>query len=345
MSNLNPSENILVLGAGSWGGALCRVLAEKPHVIRLWEFNAREAERLDRERTLPGKLDDFRLPDSVAVTSNLEQGLEGATVLVFVVPSCFFRSTAVAVKKALGQSSPPPLVVSCTKGLEEGTLLPMTGILEEVLGVANPAALSGPSHAEEVCLGLPTTVTAACSDPGLAERTQEIFLTPTFRVYTSDDVIGVQLGGALKNVIAIAAGAAAGMGFGDNTMAALVTRGLAEISRLAVAMGAHPLTLAGLSGMGDLIVTCASRHSRNRRMGMALARGATPEQALAEIGMAVEGVETAKSVRPLAKKYGVELPICEQVARTLFDGVPASEAVKTLMLREPKPERPEAAQG
>jgi glycerol-3-phosphate dehydrogenase (NAD(P)+) len=184
-------------------------------------------------------------------------------------------------------------------------------------------------------------VTVACKETSLAGRAQALFLAPTFRVYTSEDVVGVQLGGALKNVIAIAAGAAAGMGFGDNTMAALVTRGLAEISRLGIAMGADPLTFAGLSGMGDLIVTCASNHSRNRRMGIALAKGKTLEEGLREIGMAVEGVETAKSVRPLVAKYGVEMPICEQVARTLFDGVPATEAVKVLMLREPKPERVE----
>jgi len=333
-------ETILVLGAGSWGGALCQVLDRKGHEVRLWEIDPTEANRLSSERSLPGKLDGFRLPETVQVGSSLEELARGITALVWVVPSQFFRSTAEKIK--LATSTPlPDLTVSCTKGLERKTLHTMTGVLEEVLEAKNPVALSGPSHAEEVALGLPTTVTVASMDHSLAERAQELFNTPTFRVYTSEDPIGVQLGGALKNVIAIAAGAASGMGFGDNTMAALVTRGLAEISRLGIAMGADPLTFAGLSGMGDLIVTCASHHSRNRRMGIALAQGKTLDQGLKEIGMAVEGVETAKSIRPLAEKYGVEMPICEQVARTLFDGVPATEAVKTLMLREPKPERVE----
>ncbi|MCA9439321.1 MAG: NAD(P)-dependent glycerol-3-phosphate dehydrogenase [Candidatus Omnitrophica bacterium] len=340
---IQTPEKILVLGAGSWGGALCKVLHQNGNEVRLWEIDRAEAKRLEQERTLPGKLDEFKLPEGIQVGSNLGELVEDATALVFVVPSQFFRSTARSVKEAYGDEPLPDLMISCTKGLEQRTFLTMTGVLEVVLGVRNPVALSGPSHAEEVAMGLPTTVTVASMDHSLAERAQTLFNTPTFRVYTAEDPVGVQLGGALKNVIAIAAGAASGMGFGDNTMAALVTRGLAEISRLGIAMGADPLTFAGLSGMGDLIVTCASHHSRNRRMGIALAQGKTLDQGLKEIGMAVEGVETAKSIRPLVEKYRVEMPICEQVARTLFDGVPATEAVKTLMLREPKPERVEGA--
>ncbi len=343
MTDLNHKETILVLGAGSWGGALCQVLSSSGSEIRLWEIDPEEAQRLQKDRTLPGKLDGFHLSEKVRVGSNLGELIEEATALVLVVPSQFFRSTAETVRSAYGNETIPELVISCTKGLEQNSQYAMSQIVEEVLGVHHPVVLSGPSHAEEVAMGLPTTVTVACRERHLAEHAQELFMTPTFRVYTSEDTMGVQLGGALKNVIAIAAGAASGMGFGDNTMAALVTRGLAEISRLGIAMGADPLTFAGLSGMGDLIVTCASNHSRNRRMGIALAQGKTLEEALKEIGMAVEGVETAKSIRPLVAKYGVEMPICEQVARTLFDGVPATEAVKTLMLREPKPERPEAS--
>ena len=331
-------EKVLVLGGGSWGCALAQHLAGKGIETRLWEINPPEALRLDKDRTLPGKLDDFHLDPRVRVGSDLPELLPGADALVFVVPSKFFRSTAQAVKAALPPGIVPGWVVSCSKGLERETLSTMTQILTQELGGQTPVALSGPSHAEEVAAGLPTTVVAACRDLDLAERTQNLFLSDRFRVYTSQDILGVELGGALKNVIAIACGAAAGLGFGDNTMAALVTRGLAEISRLGVAMGADPLTFAGLSGIGDLIVTCASRHSRNRRLGLALAAGKSLDQALEEIGMVVEGVETAKTVSALQEKYGVDVPIATQVARCLFEGVPVDKAVRSLMMRDPKPE-------
>jgi len=335
----SSQETVLILGAGTWGCVLANLLAEKGLVVRLWEIDPSQAKRLSEERTLPGRLDGFRLVESVMVDSSLKVVAAGITAFVFVVPSRYFRATARLVRESLGRGLERDLAVSCSKGLEASTLDPLTHLLAEELEVRYPAALSGPSHAEEVAIGLPTTVVAASKDQATAERVQALFMTPRFRVYTSTDLVGVELGGALKNVVAIACGAAAGMGFGDNTMAALITRGLAEISRLGAAMGADPLTLAGLSGMGDLIVTCASRHSRNRRFGIALAKGASMEQALAEIGMVVEGVETAKAVEALKARYRVEMPISTQVARTLFEGVPVREAVASLMTRDPRPER------
>jgi glycerol-3-phosphate dehydrogenase (NAD(P)+) len=337
--NNNPTARpVLVLGAGSWGCALAQHLCAKGLETRLWEVDSAEARRLSRERTVPGKLEDFSLDEKVQVGSVLAELLEGAGAAVFVVPSKYVRATASAVARALEGAAPPPLLISCAKGLEKDSLAPMSRIVGEELGVEDTVALSGPSHAEEVAAGLPTTVVAASRDLGKAEETQALFNSDRFRVYTSEDIVGVELGGALKNVIAIACGAAAGLGFGDNTMAALVTRGLAEISRLGVAMGADPLTFAGLSGIGDLIVTCASRHSRNRRLGLALAAGKTLEQGLKEIGMVVEGVETAGTISALKEKYRVDMPIATQVARCLFEGVPVAEAVVSLMMRDPKPE-------
>lgn len=340
MSGTGGSGPVAMLGAGSWGATLAHLLAEKGLAVRLWSHTPENAARLAEERTLPGKLPGFQLSRAVTVSHSLDQTLDGATTLVVAVPSRHFRATAATVRKTVGaRGFRDALAVTATKGFEFGTLKPMTSILSEELGVEHPVALSGPSHAEEVCRGLPTTVVAASRSLETAQAVQDLFRTPRFRVYTSNDLVGVELGGALKNVIAIAAGGAAGMGFGDNTMAALVTRGLAEIARLGVAMGADPLTFAGLSGLGDLVVTCASPHSRNRRLGIALARGATLEEALREIGMAVEGVETARSVQALTTRHGIEMPIASQVAETLFGGVPVQEAVTALMLRDPKPEK------
>jgi glycerol-3-phosphate dehydrogenase (NAD(P)+) len=339
MHALTPPETVLVLGAGSWGATLADLLVRKGSASRIWCHTEEDAQRFDRDRNLPGKLEGFTLSDKIQVGHELSPLLEGATTLLFAVPSRYMRSTARLVAAAAGPERVRRLrVVSASKGFERDTLKRMTEVLSEELGTPFPTALSGPTHAEEVSAGLPTTVVAAAQDSGTAESVQALFMTPRFRVYTSRDVLGVELGGALKNVVAIAAGAAIGMGFGDNTLAALVTRGLAEISRLGAAMGAEPATFSGLSGLGDLVVTCASRHSRNRRLGMALAKGARLEEALDQIGMEVEGVEMARSVKALAAKYGVEMPISAQVAETLFEGVPVQEAVTALMLRDPKPE-------
>ncbi len=331
-------ERVLVLGAGSWGATLAHLLAEKGILVRLWSHREDHAGRLTRERTLPGKLEGFTLSNRVEVNHCLPALLEGVTTLVFATPSRHVRDAAARVKREWGPGTEHLCAVSASKGIEYETLKPMSVLISEELGITHPVSLSGPSHAEEVCRSLPTTVVAASHDQDMAKRVQGLFLTPRFRVYTSSDLLGVELGGSLKNLVAIAAGAAAGMGFGDNTMAALVTRGLAEMTRLGVAMGADPLTFAGLSGLGDLVVTCASRHSRNRRLGFALAQGKTLSQALEEIGMEVEGVQMARSAKSLAAKWGVDMPIAGQVAETLFEGIPVEEAVRALMLRDPKPE-------
>lgn len=331
-------EKVLVLGAGSWGATLAHLLAEKGIPVGLWSHREDHAARLAYERTLPGKLEGFRLSEQVEVDHHLRPLLEGVTTLVLATPSRHLRQAACKVRVEYGTGTESLCAVSAAKGVEFETLKPMSVLITEELGVPFPVSLSGPSHAEEVCRGLPTTVVAASRDQGMARRVQDLFRTPRFRVYTSADILGVELGGSFKNLVAIAAGAAAGLGFGDNTMAALVTRGLAEMTRLGVAMGADPLTFAGLSGLGDLVVTCASRHSRNRRMGLALAQGKTLEQAFEEIGMEVEGVQMARSAKSLAARWGVEMPIAAQVAETLFEGVPVAEAVHALMLRDPKPE-------
>jgi len=337
----NPTnmQKVLVLGAGSWGATLAHLLAEKGHNVRLWSRHTENADRLGRERTLPGKLSDFHINGEVTIGSDLESLCEGANLILFAVPSKHLREIAhQAQEVAQKHLSEKPIVVTASKGLEVGSLKRMSEILAEEFNSGSPVALSGPSHAEEVCAGLPTTVVAASENLEAAEQVQQLFMTPRFRVYTSQDTLGVELGGALKNVMAIATGAATAMGLGDNTLAGLVTRGLAEISRLGVAMGAQPLTFAGLSGLGDLVVTCTSDHSRNRRLGMELAGGATLEEAVQRIGMVVEGVETARSVEALKGRYGVEMPISTQVARVLFDGMPVADAVQSLMLRDPKPE-------
>jgi glycerol-3-phosphate dehydrogenase (NAD(P)+) len=340
-SNSNATaQTVLVLGAGSWGATLADLLARKGLPTRLWSHTQASADRLSLERTLPSKLPGFALSEKVLVGYSLDMLIEGASTLVFALPSRHFRAAARLVRESVPKVDlTQRIVVSATKGFEAGSLKPMSVVLSEELGVRFPVALSGPSHAEEVSAGLPTTVVAAARDHDTARRIQDLFLTPRFRVYTSEDLLGVELGGALKNVIAIAVGAAIGMGFGDNTAAALVTRGLAEISRLGAAMGADPATFSGLSGLGDLVVTCGSPHSRNRRLGLALAKGIELNEALAEIGMVAEGVEMARSVKDLSRRYGVEMPISSQVAETLFEGVPVKEAVSALMLRDPKPEK------
>lgn len=339
MNSISKSSEppVLVLGGGSWGATLADLLARQNHTVRLWEFDPKAVLQLRQQRCLPGKLEDFTLAPGVQVDTDLEALADGVTTFVMVVPSRFMRATAQRLRATLPANA-DPLVVSCSKGLDPDNQERMSQVLQAELAIPYPVVLSGPSHAEEVSRQLPTTVVAASQSPELAAQVQDLFMTNRFRVYTADDVVGVELGAALKNVVAIAAGAAAGMGFGDNTMAALVTRGLAELSRLGVAMGARPLTFAGLSGMGDLVVTCASRHSRNRRLGMALARGLSLDEALQEIGMVVEGVETARSIQALQNRWKVEMPIARQVARVLFEGLPVDEAVNALMLRDPKPE-------
>jgi glycerol-3-phosphate dehydrogenase (NAD(P)+) len=281
-------------------------------------------------------LEGFKIDPSIALTSDLGEAMDGAQAVVVVVPSTAVRATCEAIVN-LKPARPPDFWVLCSKGIEQGTLMPLHEVTIDVLGEAwrdRIGVLSGPSHAEEVARELPTTVTAAATRPEVAEAIQRLFHRPRFRVYTHDDVLGVELGAGLKNVIAIAAGVADGLGFGDNTRAALITRGLAEIVRLGVAMGARQETFMGLAGVGDLVVTATSRHSRNHCFGENLARGMTCKEALDEVGMVVEGYATAKSAHDLAKKHGVEMPIAEAVYSMIYDGLPVGEAMDRLLSRE-----------
>lgn len=322
---------VQVIGAGSWGLALARLLALKGHRVRLWCRAQDKPDELRETRHSSLFLPAMYLPDSVDVATDVDPEVEMA---VFAVPSHVMRHVV-----ARFPLSSETLRVSVAKGIENDTLLRMSEVIREVSGDCRVLALSGPSHAEEVANDLPASVVVAGRDHDACERVQSAFIGRTFRVYTSPDIVGVEVGGALKNVIAIAAGVCDGFGLGDNAKAALITRGLAEMARLGEAMGADPLTFAGLSGMGDLIVTCASRHSRNRAVGERLAQGMTMEEAVAASPMVAEGVRTARAVHELAQAYDVELPIAEQVYTVLFQGADPRAAVDGLMMREAKPER------
>lgn len=329
--------DISVIGAGSWGTALAVLLHRNGHRVTVWSIVEAEIEMLKTEREHKDKLPGVKLPDDMEFTTDLEAAVKGKDVLVLAVPSPFTRGTShnMAPYVQAGQR-----VVNVAKGIEEKTLMTLSQIIEEELPQAEVAVLSGPSHAEEVGLGIPTTIVVGARKKETAEYLQNIFMNETFRVYISPDVLGIELGAALKNVVALAAGIADGLGYGDNTKAALITRGILEIGRLGIAMGGRFETFSGLTGIGDLIVTCASMHSRNRRAGILIGRGYTMEQAMDEVKMVVEGVYSAKAAMGLAEKYGVQLPIIEQVNAVLFDGQPASEAVRNLMLRDKKIENP-----
>jgi glycerol-3-phosphate dehydrogenase (NAD(P)+) len=274
-----------------------------------------------------------KLAEDMLFTTDLSEAVKGKDILVLAVPSTFTRSTAKKMKEFVADKQ---IIVNVAKGIEEATLMTLSEIIEEEIPQADVAVLSGPSHAEEVGRGIPTTIVVGANTKETAEYIQNIFMSNVFRVYTSPDVLGIELGAALKNVVALAAGIADGLGYGDNTKAALITRGIHEIARLGGAMGAKFETFCGLSGIGDLIVTCASMHSRNRRAGILIGQGKTMEEAMAEVKMVVEGVYSAKAAMGLAKKYNVELPIIEQVNEILFNGKDASTAVKDLMLRDKK---------
>lgn len=322
---------IHVIGAGSWGLALARLLANNNHSVRLWCREEDQPDRLRETREQPDYLPGVRLPASVEVTREVDPGAELA---VLAVPSHAMR--AVLQANPLG---PETTAVSVAKGIENDTLLRMSEVIDDVAGPRPVAALSGPTHAEEVAHDLPASVVLASEDADAATRAQTAFFAKRFRVYTSPDLIGVELGGALKNVIAIAAGACDGLGLGDNAKAGLITRGLAEISRLGEALHADPLTFAGLSGVGDLIVTCTSRHSRNRRLGEAIARGQTLEEYAASTRMVAEGVRTARSAHALAHHHNVDMPITRAVHQALFEAVPVQQVLDELLIRGAKPER------
>lgn len=329
--------NVSILGGGSWGIALAVLLHKNGHKITVWSALESEIQMLastHEHKMLPGVV----LPEDMVFTTDDRLAVEGKDVLVMAVASAYTRKTA---NRIAAYVTPGQKIVTVAKGIEEHTLMTLSEILEQEIPTADVAVLSGPSHAEEVSRGIPTTIVVGAGTRETAEYLQNLFMNDVFRVYTSSDVLGMELGGALKNVVALAAGIADGLGYGDNTKAALITRGISEISRLGTAMGARFETFCGLTGIGDLIVTCASMHSRNRRAGILIGQGKTMEEAMAEVQMVVEGVYSAKAAMGLAEKYQVQLPIIEQVNRVLFEGKSAAEAVKDLMLRDKKIEVPD----
>ena len=328
---------ISVIGAGSWGTALSVLLHKNGHEVTLWSVLEDEVKMLREKREHESKLPGVKLPEEMEITTDLEKSLKDPDVVVLAVPSPFTRSTAHNMAPFVRDGQK---IVNVAKGVEEKTLMTLSEIIEEEIPNADVCVLSGPSHAEEVGKGIPTTCVVTSRTKETADYLQGIFMSPVFRVYTTPDILGVELGAALKNVIALAAGTADGLGYGDNTKAALITRGIAEIARLGTKMGAKPETFYGLSGIGDLIVTCASVHSRNRKAGYLMGKGYTMEEAMAEVKMVVEGVYSAKAAKGLADKYEVEMPIIEEVNKVLFEGKSASEAVMDLMLRDKKVETP-----
>ncbi|MBR1476805.1 MAG: NAD(P)-dependent glycerol-3-phosphate dehydrogenase [Lachnospiraceae bacterium] len=324
--------NICILGGGSWGMALSVLLSNNGHKVSVWSAVPAELDYMKEHgehKMLPG----VKLPDSISYIYDDKEAVTDRDLLVMAVASSYVRSTAKRLSSLIKNGQ---RIVDVAKGVEENTLMTMSQIIEEEIPIADVAVLSGPTHAEEVIRGLPTTIVVGAKSKETAEYIQNLFMSEVFRVYTSPDILGMELGGALKNVVALAAGMADGLGYGDNTKAALITRGITEISRLGVKMGAHFETFVGLTGIGDLIVTCASMHSRNRRAGILIGQGKTYKEAMDEVQMVVEGVYSAKAALGLAKKYDVQLPIIEQVNEILFEGKNPGDAVKELMLRDKK---------
>ena len=329
--------NIGIIGAGSWGTALALLLHKNGHKITVWSIVESEIEMLRSEHEHKEKLPGVLLPEDMEFTTDLEAAVKEKDILVLAVPSPYTRSTSKSMAPFVKDGQ---IIVDVAKGIEESTLLRLSEIIEEEIPQAEVAVLSGPSHAEEVGRGIPTTIVVGARRKKTAEYLQNVFMNEVFRVYISPDVLGIELGAALKNVVALAAGIADGLGYGDNTKAALITRGIAEIARLGTVMGGRWETFVGLTGIGDLIVTCASMHSRNRRAGILIGQGYTMEEAMKEVKMVVEGVYSAKAAMGLAKKYDVQIPIIEQVNLVLFEGKSAAEAVGSLMLRDKKIENP-----
>lgn len=327
-----------IIGGGSWGIALAVLLHNNGHQLTIWSALESEVEML-REKREHKMMPCVILPADIRCTGDDREAVEGMDLLVMAVASSYTRSTSSRISKLV---APGQKILNVAKGIEEKTLMTLSEIIEQEIPQADVAVLSGPSHAEEVGRGLPTTVVVGAKSEETAEYIQDLFMCEVFRVYLSPDILGMELGGALKNVVALAAGIADGLGYGDNAKAALITRGITEIARLGMAMGGKFETFCGLSGIGDLIVTCASMHSRNRRAGILIGQGKTYEEAMDEVKMVVEGVYSAKAAMKLAEKYGVQLPIIEQVNQILFEGRSADQAVKELMLRDKKIEVAEA---
>ena len=331
-------KTICVLGAGTWGMALAEALAGDGHAVTVWSAIPEELVRLDKTHTHPF-LPDVKLNENIAYEADIAKAVPGHDLLLFAVPSVYLRST---VEKAKPYIPAGQLIVSVAKGIEEKTLMTMTEVIEDVIGDdisgVRVVVLSGPTHAEEVAAGLPTAIVSACRDLDAAREVHNIFMSLQFRVYVNADAKGVELCGALKNVIALASGISHGMGFGDNTRAAIITRGMAEIFRLGQAMGCVPDTFFGLAGIGDLVVTCMSVHSRNNTCGVLIGQGVSLDEAIKRVGMVVEGVNTLPAALRLSEKYGVELPIISIVDKVLYHGMSPETAVNTLMGRAKKAE-------
>jgi len=326
---------ISIIGAGSWGTALSILLCNNGHNVTVWSISQEEVDMLNTLREHKQKLPGAIVPQEVNFTTDIEACLDGSQMVVFAAPSDKIREAAARVSPHINKKA---VIVICSKGIEEDTGLRLSQVIEQELGATKVVALLGPSHAEEVAIGLPTTVVAASRHRKDAEFVQDVFMSPGFRVYTNSDIAGVELGAALKNVIALCCGIVDGLGYGDNCKAALMTRGLTEIARLGKAMGASAKTFSGLTGMGDLIVTCTSRHSRNWRAGFLIGNGMSLEKALDEVKMVVEGVTAARAAQKLSLKLGISMPITEQACQILFNGKSPAEAVNLLMKRSKKNE-------
>lgn len=324
-------SKVSFLGAGSWGTALAIMLAKCGHDVTLWSAIEAEIDMLSENREHKERLPGVKLPDSIALTKDLKEACTGFDLIVFSVASPYVRKTAAAVKEYICEGQ---RIVNVAKGIENDSLKTLRDVILEEVGQADVAVLSGPSHAEEVAVGVPTTVVVGAESNETALAIQEIFMNDRFRVYVSSDIIGIELGGSIKNVIALAAGIIDGLGFGDNTRAALMTRGITEISRLGVAMGGSMETFMGLSGIGDLIVTCTSRHSRNHEAGYLIGKGYSTEAAMKEVKQVVEGIYSAKAALALAEKYQVSMPIVEQINQVLFGKMQVLDAVHGLLVRD-----------
>ena len=327
---------ITVVGFGSWGTALTVLLANKGYDVKVTARNIDHIAEVEYLRSNIRYLPQVRIPDSVKFENKLNTAVEDADIVLFAVPAQHFANT---LKKAAGSISEDAIIVNVAKGIDMNSLKRLSELSAEIAPKNSYVALSGPSHAEEVGLNMPAGVVAASKDKDAALKIQEVFMNDRFRVYTHDDIIGVELGGALKNIMAIGAGISDGLGYGDSAKAAMMTRGIAEIARLGMSLGAKQETFAGLSGIGDLIVTCTSNHSRNRRCGLLIGQGMSPKEAAESIGMVVEGTSTCEAAYKLAKSLGVDMPITEMIHACLNGEINAKEAIDVLMTRSPKDER------
>ncbi len=333
------SKNIGIIGAGSWGIALAYLLTNNGHKVTIWSRSDSTVEKLKSYHGNEDKLPGVKLPEDVIYTSKIQEAVEDKDIIVLVIPSAHMRETVKLIAPYINPTEESKqIIVNCSKGIEEDTMMLMSDVILDEIPGCNVCVLSGPSHAEEVGRKMPTSIVVGAFDKDIARYVQNVFMNNVFRVYTSPDMLGIEIGAALKNVIALAAGIADGLGCGDNAKAALITRGIAEMSRLGMAMGGKLETFSGLSGIGDLIVTCASMHSRNRRAGILIGQGKSYQEAMDEVKMVVEGVYSAKAALKLAEKYEVEMPIVSEVNEILFKGKKPEDALSDLMERDKRTE-------